>query len=93
MSASPLAVGQIGLGLAAAAHHKGYASHLQVRAVCDCNVERARSFARVHGVEQVFGDFGDMLQRADIDAVDITTPTFLHAPVAQLGPQYKAGPT
>ncbi|NKB70128.1 MAG: hypothetical protein GKR89_23895 [Candidatus Latescibacteria bacterium] len=83
MGASTLAVGQVGLGLAAAAHHKGYASHPRatVRAVCDKDGDRARAFARAHGVGQVFVDFDEMLQRADIDAVDITTPTYLHTPM------------
>ena len=79
-----LRVGMVGLGLAASSHIRGYASHplAQVVAVCDSDAGRARAFANDHGVGQVFSDYDAMLRDADLDAVDIATPTFLHAPMA-----------
>ena len=80
-----LRVALAGLGLAAAAHMKGYAAcaGARVAAVCDRDPARARRAARALGLGPgcAWTDYGDMLRRADIDAVDITTPTFLHAPM------------
>ncbi len=78
-----IGVGLVGLGLAAAAHLKGYASHPRARlaAVCDRDGDRARRVAREHGIASVYTDYERMLARDDIDLVDIATPTFLHAPM------------
>ena len=79
-----LRVGMVGLGLAASSHIRGYASHPQaeVVAVCDANGERAQAFADDHGVGRVYSDYDAMLREAGVGAVDIATPTFLHAPMA-----------
>jgi predicted dehydrogenase len=75
-----LSVGIVGLGLVATPHCKGYASHphAEVRAVCDLDGERAKGFAREHGIPEVFTSYEEMLA-SEIDVVDIATPTFLHA--------------
>ena len=74
-------VGMVGLGLVSTPHLKGYASHphAEVVAVCDVDEERARHFAAAHGIAGMYSDYEEMLAAADIDAVDIATPTFLHA--------------
>ena len=76
-------VGMVGLGLAFTPHFKGYSSHPQaeVVALCDLDEERARHFAEVYGVPQVYTSYAEMLAQADINTVDIATPTFLHAPM------------
>jgi UDP-N-acetylglucosamine 3-dehydrogenase len=73
-------VGIVGLGLVSTSHLKGYASHphAEVVAVCDIDEERAHRFAVAHGIPEVYSSYEDMLG-ADIDAVDIATPTYLHA--------------
>jgi predicted dehydrogenase len=73
----------VGLGLVSTPHLKGYVSHpkAKVVAVCDVDEARARAFADSHGIPEVYGDYGEMLSRAEIDAVDIATPTYLHAPM------------
>lgn len=78
-----IGVGIVGLGLAAAAHLKGYAACPQARvvALCDRDGERCRRIARDYGVDGVHTDYEDMLARADVDLVDVATPTFLHAPM------------
>ena len=79
-----LRVGIVGLGLAATPHLKGYQSHprAEVSAICDLDEARALRFADEHGIEEVYTDFTDFLEGAEIDIVDIITPTFLHAPMA-----------
>jgi predicted dehydrogenase len=74
-------VGIVGLGLAAAAHVKGYLTHpqAQVTAACDLDLERARCFAGDHGIPEVYPSLDAMLAGAAIDAVDIATPTHLHS--------------
>ncbi|MEM7034414.1 MAG: Gfo/Idh/MocA family oxidoreductase [Chloroflexota bacterium] len=74
-------VGMVGLGLAFTPHLKGYLSHPQaeVIAVCDLNEERAKSVATEFQIPHVYTDYETMLREADINTVDITTPTFLHA--------------
>ena len=78
-----IGVGIVGLGLAAAAHLKGYAACAQARvvALCDRDDERCRRVARDCGVDGVHTDYEDLLAREDVDLVDIATPTFLHAPM------------
>jgi len=83
MKATSVKVGMVGLGLVSTCHFKGYASHPQaeVVAVCDIDEERAQRFADRHGIDGVYSSYEEMLDRAEINAVDIATPTFLHAPM------------
>lgn len=77
-------VGMVGLGLVATSHLKGYLSHptADVSAVCDVDLARAEEFAATHGIPHVFCSYHEMLAAADIDAVDIATPTHLHSEMA-----------
>lgn len=77
-------VGIVGLGLVSTSHLKGYNSHpkSEVVAVCDTDENRARNFAETHGIPQYFTSYEEMIDTADISAVDIAVPTFLHAPIA-----------
>jgi predicted dehydrogenase len=76
-------VGIVGLGLAAAAHVKGYLTHPQAQAIaaCDLDLERARCFAAEHAIPEAYASLDAMLAGAGIDAVDIATPTHLHGPM------------
>jgi predicted dehydrogenase len=82
-TADMIGVGMVGLGLAAAAHAKGYASHpqAQLRAVCDLDEGRARAFADAWEGAHATTDFEAMLRRDDISLIDVATPTSLHAPM------------
>ena len=77
-------IGMVGMGLAASSHIRGYTSHplAEVVAVCDANLERAKAFAADHNIQHVYSDYELMLDDVELDAVDIATPTFLHAPMA-----------
>ena len=51
-------------------------------AICDINFERAESAAKNWGIPEAYASVGEMLEKADIDAVDICTWNNAHAPVA-----------
>ena len=51
---------------------------VQLSACCDVNAERAENFAKRHRIPQVFTDYGDMLRKADMDAVYLAVPHNLH---------------
>lgn len=55
---------------------------LEVTAVCDTDGARARAGAEALGGIPVHADPGDLIARADVDAVFILTPTDTHAPIA-----------
>ena len=78
-------VGLVGQGLVGPSHFKGYKSHpaAEVVAVCDLSRERAEGFAREHGISDVYTYYDEMLAQADINTVDIATPTHLHVPMTQ----------
>ena len=78
-------VGLIGCGGISRAHVRGYTEHSavgRVVAVADTDRERAEERARSLGCESVYADYRALLDRRDVDAVDICLPHFLHAPVA-----------
>jgi predicted dehydrogenase len=83
MGVDEVKVGVVGLGLVSTSHLKGYASHAQARvvAVCDLDRGRAERFASQFGIPEVYTTYEDMLAEADINTVDIGTPTYLHVPM------------
>ena len=78
-------VGIVGLGLVASSHFKGYASHphAEVVAVCDLDRARAEQFASAHEIASIYTSYEKMLEKAEINTVDIATPTFLHPPMTR----------
>ena len=84
-TSSIVKVGLVGQGLVGPSHFKGYASHpnAEVVAVCDISQDRAESFAKEHGITEVYTSYDDMLNKADINTVDIATPTHLHIPMTR----------
>ncbi len=83
MKPESLKVGMVGLGMVSTSHYKGYASHPRAKmvAVCDLDRERAEGFASLHGIPEVYTRYEEMLAKADINTVDIATPTYLHIPM------------
>jgi predicted dehydrogenase/GrpB-like predicted nucleotidyltransferase (UPF0157 family) len=77
-------IGAVGLGLVSAAHIKGYMSHprAEVAAVCDSDETRARTVAKQFGIPRYYTSYLEMLTDAEINAIDIMTPTYLHRPMA-----------
>jgi predicted dehydrogenase len=79
----PLKVGLVGTGAISDRHMTAYLEHpdrVQLTAVCDIDEPLAKEYARKAGVEAVYLDYDNMLREADIDAVDICTGHYLHAP-------------
>jgi predicted dehydrogenase len=87
----PLNIGMIGYGFMGRAHSNAYAkvSHFfdleykpVLKAVCARDAAKAKEFAAKWGYESVETDWKKLLERKDIDAVDICTPNNLHKEIA-----------
>lgn len=74
-------IGVIGAGSIARAHLEAYRSNPEVElvAVADMNLERARAIADEHGASRAFADPHDLLAADDIDGVSICTWNDSHA--------------
>ena len=91
MSKKPLNFGMIGYGFMGRTHSNAYAkvNHFfdleyqpVLKAICARNGERAQAFADQWGYESVETDWRKLIERDDIDAVDICTPNNLHHEIA-----------
>jgi predicted dehydrogenase len=89
--AKPLNIGMIGYGFMGRAHSNGYRrvsnffnlEHTPVlKAVCARDKDKAKEFADMWGYESIETDWRKLLERKDIDAVDICTPNNLHKEIA-----------
>jgi len=85
MAISKVKVGIVGLGLVSDSHIKAYSSHpdAEVIAVCDLDKNRAKQVCEKYGIGKYYTSYDEMLKDPDINTVDITTPTVLHAPMAK----------
>jgi predicted dehydrogenase len=91
MAQKPLNLGMIGYGFMGRAHTNAFKrvndffplEHRPIlKAVCARNAEKAREFADQWGYESVETDWRRLLDRKDIDIVDICTPNNTHAEIA-----------
>lgn len=92
MSSKELRVGLIGYGFMGKAHSNAYAkvNHFfpelayrpVLRAVCARNEERVAAFSKTWGYESVETDWRKLIERDDIDAVDICSPNCTHHEIA-----------
>jgi predicted dehydrogenase len=89
--AKPLRIGMVGYGFMGRAHSNAYRRvnnffdvpyQPVLQAVCARNVEKARAFADQWGYASVETDWRKLVERSDIDAVDICTPNNLHHDIA-----------
>ena len=73
-------VGVIGTGFIGPAHVEALRrlNMIDVIALADIDDEVAQSKAAMLGVEQAYGDYKELLKNADIQAVHICTPNYLH---------------
>ena len=87
----PFNLGMIGYGFMGRAHSNAYRKvntffdlpyRPVLKAVCARNRDNAQAFADKWGYESVETDWRTLLQRADIDGVDICTPNNLHKEIA-----------
>jgi len=86
-----LNIGMIGYGFMARAHSNAYCkvNHFfdleyrpVLKAVCARDEERVKAFADQWGYESVETDWRRLVERDDIDAIDICTPNNLHKDIA-----------
>jgi predicted dehydrogenase len=87
----PLNIGMIGYGFMGRAHSNGYRKvnnffdlpyHPVLKAVCARDEAKAKEFANRWGYESVETDWRKLLERKDIDAVDICVPNNLHKEIS-----------
>lgn len=77
-------IGIVGAGnIATNAHLPAYQNceEAQIVAVADLNIGRAQKLAEKYHIPQVYSSVEEMLQKADIDAVDVCTWNCAHAEV------------
>jgi len=75
----PISFGVIGCGTWGQAHAEIFASHPRSRlcAVCDVDKKRAMQVGQKYSIP-FYGDYNEMLDREELDAVGIATPDFAH---------------
>jgi predicted dehydrogenase len=77
----PLKVGLIGTGSIAQLHRNAYIKFpekVKLTAVCDINEDAVKKFAQASKIEEIYTDAKILLEKADIDAVDICTTHDTH---------------
>lgn len=84
-------IGHIGLGRMGMFHAETIASlnNANLYALCDLNDELLKDTAQRLGVEKTYNNFDDMIEDDNIDAITITSPSFLHT--EQISKALKAG--
>jgi predicted dehydrogenase len=89
--AKPLNIGMIGYGFMGRAHSNAYqtVSHFfdlayrpVLKAACARSVEKAKAFADKWGYDSVETDWRKLVERKEIDLIDICTPNNTHAEIA-----------
>ena len=80
---TPLRAALVGVGRIADMHYLGYSATpmAELAAICDVDPDLLSRRAAEWGVEKTYTDFDDLLNDPDVDAVDIITPHYLHAPM------------
>jgi predicted dehydrogenase len=91
MSAKPLNVGLVGYGFMGRTHSNAFLQAPRffdlpyrpvLKAVAARNADRAKKFADNWGFESVETDWRELIQRKDIDLIDIASPNDTHAEIA-----------
>jgi predicted dehydrogenase len=77
-------IGVIGTGQIGQAHIEKYSKipGAEVVAVCNTTEEKARHVAELHSIPEVYTDYRKLLERDDLDAVDVCLHNTLHASVS-----------
>ena len=91
MPAKPLNIGMIGYGFMGRAHSNAYANvnhyfdlpmRPVLKAACARSADKVKPFAEQWGYESIETDWRKLVERKDIDAIDICTPNNTHAEIA-----------
>ena len=80
-----LKVGLIGCGFMGAMHANCYKNIYGVKIVAFADVRKEKAKELAHGTDAViYGDGKELIEKADVDIIDICLPTYLHAEYALL---------
>lgn len=85
MAKDKVKIAVVGAGhVAQVAHIPGYRQnrYAELVAIVDDDPVKARRIQKQAGFHEWYEDISEMLKLADVDAVDICTPNYLHAPMA-----------
>src|SRR5688500_8158932 len=77
----PIRIGLIGAGAVVQVAHLPVLKKLknvELAAICDTDVPKARALATRFGIPDVFDDIEDLLEHQRVDALLIATPNHLH---------------
>ena len=78
-------VGLVGCGRVAHIHMAAYKAiknvDVDVVAVADADINRAKIFAQPYNIGKTFSSTNDLFEMKDLDLVDICTPTSTHEPI------------
>lgn len=87
MKSKPVCIAIVGAGYAAILHGNGYKKvsgvPIRLKTIVDIDREKAEHIQVLFGIEEICTDFDAMLRDPEIDVVDIVTPPFLHASMAE----------
>jgi predicted dehydrogenase len=81
--ADPIRLGIIGAGAIVQVAHLPVLRKLkrvEIRAICDTDLPKARALAERSGISNVFDDIEDLLRYEELDALLVATPNHLHEP-------------
>jgi predicted dehydrogenase len=83
-ASSWLRVGVIGIGWAGQQHLAAYRAmpNVEIVAIAGMEVDLLATLGAQYGVNSLFQRWEELIEVADLDAVSIAVPTFLHAPIA-----------
>ena len=73
-------VGVIGVGIQGSQHLKAYKSHplVYLVAAADIDASKLEKVKAEYGVQQVYLDYKEMIDKAELDLVSVVTPDFAH---------------
>ena len=79
-----LKIGVVGVGFWGSNHVRVLREleSAEMKAVCDIDLEKAKNVAKKFGVPKYYQNLDDMLNREELDAVTVCTPSISHAEIA-----------
>jgi len=79
-----LKIGVVGVGFWGSNHVRVLREleSAEMKAVCDIDLEKAKNVAKKFGVPKYYQNIDDMLNREELDAVTVCTPSVSHAEIA-----------
>ena len=79
-----LKIGVVGVGFWGSNHVRVLREleSVEMKAVCDIDLEKAKNVAKKFGVPKYYQNLDDMLNREELDAVTVCTPSVSHAEIA-----------